>query len=119
LAINQIWKKILRTVLCFSFMLEPVAEIWQIRANFKNIRWKCPKAFFQVKKMQKKSPKTQTDPNLVSRWDIYDVERQSKILSGFYQYSPLHSLVGYNWRFQLQLVKTKPKMDGSDFWNWF
>jgi len=34
-------------------------------------------------------------------------------------FSPSQSLVGYNWRFQLQLVKTKPKMDGSDFWNWF
>ncbi len=65
-------------------MLEPVAEIWQFFSKSKSKSGKLGKIsktsfgyvqnhIFQVKKMQKNSPKTQTYPNLISRWDIYDV----------------------------------------------
>jgi hypothetical protein len=57
-------------------MLEPVAEIWQFFSKSKSGKLEeisktsfgyVQNHSFQVKKMQKKSHKSQTDPNLVSR----------------------------------------------------
>jgi hypothetical protein len=60
------WNKILRTVLCFSLMLEPVAEIWQLFSKSKSGKLGqisktsfgyVQKHIFQVKKCKKIPPK--------------------------------------------------------------